>query len=86
MTRVPIYLVTREVAPGLPPQQTYGFLEGCKHLGDVVVPDGLGIDLAEGYIIISRAHSGSSIVALMPRQAVEAAIAGKFGLTWEATP
>jgi hypothetical protein len=85
--RIPIWVVEEDVGDGLPPERTYSHSSLGPPVGYVVMPAGMHADRYAEYIrfyaVPPKPGAYSVVLAsLSTRRAVEAAIAGEFGLSW----
>jgi hypothetical protein len=85
--RIPIWVVEEDVGDGLPTERTYSHSSLGPPVGYVVMPAGMHADRYAEYIrfyaVPPKPGAYSVVLAsLSTRRAVEAAIAGEFGLSW----
>jgi hypothetical protein len=82
MTRIPIWLVENEVGGGLPAERTYSLSYIGPPLGYVMLPEGMTAERRADHVHLDPVdHLGSCLWST--RGLIEAAIAGKYGLSWE---
>jgi hypothetical protein len=85
--RIPIWVVEEDVGGGLPPERTYSHSSLGPPVGYVVMPAGMHADRHADHIRFGMdppkpGAYGVLLASLSTRRAVEAAIAGEFGLSW----
>jgi hypothetical protein len=85
--RIPIWVVEEGVGGGLPPERTYSHSSLGPPVGYVVMPAGMHADRYADHIRFDMdpqkpGACGVLLASLSTRRAVEAAIAGEFGLSW----
>jgi hypothetical protein len=85
--RIPIWVVEEDVGDGLPTERTYSHSSLGPPVGYVVMPAGMHADRYADHIRFGmdspKPGPYSVLVAsLSTRRAVEAAVAGEFGLSW----